>query len=116
MLFLDGHFTEALLLTIGLTQLWRILSETLRADFRGFGRISAYQKMGALSALYMVVVTLLIPAPRYIDPNVAIGIKVLWNPIIILAMQILWLVFFLIFGRSTVTTSTVSFDLIRKHV
>ncbi len=116
MLFFDGSFTEALLLTICLTQLWRIISETLRADFRGFGRISAYQKMGALSALYMVVVTLLIPAPRYIDPNVVIGIKVLWNPIIILALQILWLVFFLIFGRSTVTTSTVSFDLIRKHV
>ncbi len=116
MLFLDGYFTEALLLTIGLTQLWRILSETLRADFRGFGKISAYQKMGVLSAVYMLLVTILIPAPHYIDPNVVIGIKVLWNPIIILALQILWLVFFLIFGRSTVTTSTVSFELIRKHI
>jgi hypothetical protein len=116
LLFLDGYFTEALLLTIGLTQLWRILSETLRADFRGFGKISAYQKMGVLSALYMLLVTLLIPAPNYIDPNVLIGIKILWDPIIIFAMQILWLAFFLIFGRSTVTTSTISFDLIRKHV
>ena len=116
MLFLDGRFTEALLLTIGLTQLWRILSETLRADFRGFGKISAYQKMGVLSALYMLLVTLLIPAPHYIDPNIMIGFKVLWNPIIILALQILWLVFFIIFGRSTVTTATVSFDLIGKHV
>ena len=116
LLFLDGYFTEALLLTIFLTQLWRIASETLRADFRGFEKISAYQKMGVLSALYMLLVTLFIPAPHYIDPNVLIGIKVLWNPIIILALQILWLVFFLIFGRSTVTTSTVSFDLIRKHV
>lgn len=116
MLFLDGYFTEALLLTIGLTQLWRILSETLRADFRGFGKISAYQKMGVLSALYMSLATLLIPGPHYIDPNVLIGIKVLWNPVIILSLQILWLLFFLIFGRSTVTTSTVSFDLIRKHV
>ncbi len=116
LLFLDGNFTEALLLTILATQLWRIFSETLRADFRGFGKISAYQKMGFLSALYMVAVTLMIPAPHYIDPEVVNGFRVLWNPIIILAMQILWLLFFLIFGRSTVTTSTVSFDLIGKHV
>lgn len=43
MLFLDGYFTEALLLTIFLTQLWRIASEILRADFCVFGKISAYQ-------------------------------------------------------------------------
>ena len=116
LLFLDGHFTEALLLTIFLTQLWCIVSETLRADFRGFGKISSYQKMGILSALYMLLVTLLIPGPHYIDPDVLIGLKALWDPVLILAMQLLWLVFFIIFGRSTVTTSTVSFDLIRKHV
>jgi hypothetical protein len=116
LLFLDGYFTEALLLTICLTQLWRIASETLRADFRGYGKISAYQKMGMVSVLYMVLVTVLIPAPRYIDPNVMNGFRVLWDPILILALQIIWLVFFLIFGRSTVTTSTVSFDLVRKHI
>ncbi|MFH0782820.1 MAG: hypothetical protein V2B20_12855 [Pseudomonadota bacterium] len=71
--FLDGYFTEALLFAIFLTQLWRIVSETLCADFRGFGKISAYQKMGALSALYMLLVTLLIPGPHYIDPNVVVG-------------------------------------------
>jgi hypothetical protein len=44
------------------------------------------------------------------------GIGVLWDPIVILALQVLWLVFFVTFGRSTVTTSTVSFDLVRKHI
>jgi hypothetical protein len=116
LLFLDGRFTEALLLTIIVTQVWRILSETLRADFRGFGKISEYQKMSVLNVLYVVLVTLLIPGPHYIDPNVMIGLKGLWNPIIFLTLQILWLVFFLIFGRSTVTTSIVSFDLIRKNI
>jgi hypothetical protein len=115
-LFLEGCFTEALLLTIALTQIWRILSETLRADFRGFGKISAYQKMSVVGLVYMSLVTVLIPAPNYIDPDVMNGVGVLWNPIIILALQILWLVFFLTFGRSTVTTSTVSFDLVRKHI
>lgn len=115
-LFLDGYFTAALIMTIALTQIWRILSETLRADFRGFGKISAYQKMSVLSLLYMLIVILLIPAPNSIDPNVMNGIGVLWDPTIILALQILWLVFFITFGRSTVTTSTVSFDLVRKHI
>ena len=116
LLFLDGHFTEALLFTICLTQLWRIVSETLRADFRGFSKISAYQKMGVVSVISMVLVSSFITAPAYIDPNITNGFKVLWDPIIILALQILWLVFFLVFGRSTITTSTVSFDLVSKQV
>lgn len=115
-LFLFGCFTEALLLTIFLTQLWRIFSETLRADFRGFGRISAYQKMGMISALYMLAVALLNPAPNYIDPEIAHGIEKLWDPALILALQLLWLASFLFFGRSTVTTASVSFDLVRKHI
>ena len=57
-LFLIGLFTAALVFTIVLTQLWRILSETLRADFRGFGNVSAYQKMGMLSVLYILSVVL----------------------------------------------------------
>ena len=115
-LFLFGRFTEALLLTIFLTQLWRILSETLRADFRGFGRISAYQKMGVVSALYMLAATLFIPPSGYIDPEIVNGIDKLWDPGLILALQLLWLVSFLVFGRSTVTTASVSFDLVRKHL
>lgn len=115
-LFLFGCFTEALLLTIVLTQLWRIFSETLRADFRGFGKISAYQKMGMVSVLYMLAVTVFIPASNYIDPEIVNGIDKLWNPTLILALQLLWLVSFLVFGRSTVTTANVSFDLVRKHI
>jgi hypothetical protein len=116
LLFLDGHFTVALLLTIVLTQMWRILSETLRADFRGFGRITAYQKMGMLSVAVMTLSTLLLPSSNYIDPQIIHGLGVLWDPSVILGMQVLWLVFFFVFGRSTVTTATVSFDLIRKHI
>lgn len=115
-LFLIGLFTPALIFTIVLTQLWRILSETMRADFRGFGNISAYQKMGMLSVLYILIVVSFVHAAPYADPEILDGIGVLWNPAIILGLQLLWLVFFIIFGRSTVTTATVSFDLIKKHI
>lgn len=115
-LFLVGLFTPALLFTIALTQLWRILSETMRADFRGFGNISAYQKMGILSVLYILGVIYFVHAAPYSDPEILDGIGVLWNPSVIIGLQLLWLVFFYTFGRSTVTTSTISFELIRKHI
>jgi prolipoprotein diacylglyceryltransferase len=115
-LFLIGWFTPALTFTIVLTQLWRIISETMRADFRGFGTISAYQKMGMISVLYILGVIYCVTATPYADPEILDGIKVLWNPAVILGLQLLWLIFFFVFGRSTVTTSTISFDLIRKHI
>lgn len=114
-LFLVGLFTPALVFTIVLTQLWRILSETMRADFRGFGNISAYQKMGLASVLYILALLSYIHAPPYSDPEILDGIGVLWQPAVILVLQLLWLVFFFVFGRSTVTTATVSFDLIKSH-
>jgi len=115
-LFLIGLFTPALIFTIALTQLWRILSETMRADFRGFGNISVYQKMGMMSVLYILGTIYFVHAAPYTDPEILDGIGVLWNPSIILGLQLLWLVFFYTFGRSTVTTSTISFELIRKHI
>ncbi|MBV5328280.1 MAG: prolipoprotein diacylglyceryl transferase [Chlorobium sp.] len=41
--FLQGRYAAAFLLSLIVSQLWRFLSETMRADFRGFGRISVYQ-------------------------------------------------------------------------
>ena len=88
----------------------------LRADFRGFGRVTAYQKMGMVSVAAMLLVTPFLPSSDYIDPEIAVGLAALWDPSLILAMQMLWLVFFLYFGRSTVTTATVTFGLVRKHI
>ncbi len=115
-LFLNGRFTYALLFTMMLTQLWRIFSETMRADFRGFSRISAYQKMGLISVLYMIAVCFFVATPPEIIPEISKGMNILWTPGIIVGLQVLWLVFFFTFGRSTVTASTVSFELIKEHI
>lgn len=115
-LFLNGAFTQALLFTMMLTQLWRIFSETMRADFRGFSKISVYQKMGLLSVIYMLGICYFVSSPPAIVPDIAYGVQVLWNPGVIIGLQLLWLVFFITFGRSTVTTSTVSFDLIKENI
>ena len=113
-LFLIGLFTPTLIFTIALTQLWRILSETMRADFRGFSNISAYQKMGIMSVLYILGVIFFLHAAPYANPEILDGIGVLWSPSVILGLQLLWLVFFFSFGHSTVTSSTISFKLIKE--
>jgi prolipoprotein diacylglyceryltransferase len=116
LLFLRSHFTAALLVSIGISQLWRILSETLRADFRGLSRISAYQKMGGLAVMYILVITLLFRAPHLGDPHIGDGLRQLWHPGVIVSLQILWLLFFVVFGRSTVTTARLSLDLVRERL
>ena len=115
-LFLHAHFTPALMLCITVTQIWRLLSETLRADFRGFGKISAYQKMGGLSVLYTCGIVLLTRPAVFQQPVIVKGLVQLWQPEIIIGLQLVWLLFFIYFGRSTVTSSTVSFTLREERI
>lgn len=51
-LFLGAHHAAAFLLATTVTQGWRSFSETMRADYRGAGKISAYQVMGLVGLLY----------------------------------------------------------------
>lgn len=115
-LFLHKHFTIALLVTIITTQLWRILSETMRADFRGIGKISAYQKMGLVGVLYMITVTFFFPETIVPVPAIQEGLKLVWNPLVILCLQGSWCIFFIFFGKSSITTSTLEFSLVRKNI
>lgn len=115
-LFLQGKFISALIFTMALTQIWRVLSEVLRADFRGFGKVSVYQKMGIVSVLYIVGVVSSVEPQAALQPLIIHGFGALWNPAVILGLQLLWFIFFYVFGRSTVTTSTVSFDLVKEHI
>lgn len=115
-LFLEGKFTTALLFCISVSQLWRIYSETMRADFRGFSRISVYQKLGVLAVLYTIGLACIRFPPITRTPVIVDGISALWNPAIIIGFQLTWLLFFLYFGRSTVTSATVSFSLIRERI
>jgi hypothetical protein len=67
--------------------------------------------MGGIAVVYIVVISLFFNT-EYIDlPNVKEGICLLWQPGIIIGLQILWLIAFLFFGRSTVTTCSLFFNL-----
>jgi len=108
-LYLESRFKTALMLALILTQLWRVISELLRADFRGKASLfSAYQVMAILAIIYLFIVMLSFTTET---PPVDImrGLGSLWNPLILLLCQAHWLAIFLITGRSMVTGSTLTF-------
>lgn len=111
LLFLHALFASAFLVTMAVTQGWRFLSETLRADYRGNGRISAYQIMGIAGILYGSVTIFLAPAVHLSQPDISVGIVALWHPGVILLLQALWLGIFFYTGLSTVTGATLTFHI-----
>jgi hypothetical protein len=108
-LFLGAHYSAAFLAATVFTQAWRSFSETMRADYRGAGRISAYQVMGMIGVVYAAGAALILAEPSLAPPEVAAGLANLWNPALILFLQGIWLAIFLHTGRSTVTGAVLSF-------
>ncbi len=114
-LFVLSRFEAALLVAVVVTQAWRFLSEFLRADFRGHGRLTAYQIMNVVTLLYVPLVAAILPAaPRAVDLEA--GLAALWDPSMILMLQSLWTLSFLYTGRSRVTGSTVEVFVHRDRI
>ncbi|MGH7793913.1 MAG: prolipoprotein diacylglyceryl transferase family protein [Candidatus Binatia bacterium] len=67
LLFLNASFAAAFILTMVVTQGWRIFSETLRADYRGDGKMSAYQAMGLVSIVFAFTVCHLVPTDHSVS-------------------------------------------------
>ncbi|HVM97978.1 MAG TPA: prolipoprotein diacylglyceryl transferase family protein [Candidatus Acidoferrales bacterium] len=115
LLFLDGWFRSAFLGAILLTQLWRFYSETLRADYRGGGDVTAYQLMSALGMLYSIALAIELPDAA-VQVSLLTGLEAMWNPIIIVALQAMWAALFVYTGWSMVTGSIVSFHVHHDRV
>jgi hypothetical protein len=123
-LFLYTHFLAAFILAGLVTQGWRIISETLRADHRGEQNISAYQWMGIVSMGYILIFGILTATADgwlnstalSISAEIGAGLNALWNPLVLIALQLLWWAMFLYTGCSSVTGSNVSFHVKRERV
>ncbi len=115
-LFLQGHFRSAFLLCLLVSQVWRVLSEMFRADFRGFSSISAYQKMSLAAIVYGGVISLAVPLPILAAPDISQGVSLLLNPLLILGLKGLWFALFLHFGRSMVTGATLTFEVRQQAI
>jgi hypothetical protein len=115
-IFLQSHFTAAFIVSMAVTQTWRFGSEFLRADYRGDSRISKYQLMAGMVVIYNVIIALLFPATAAGSPSIAAGLKGLWQPSLIVLLQLLWIVVFVYTGKSQVTGSQISFHVIRDRI
>ncbi|MFH1155940.1 MAG: prolipoprotein diacylglyceryl transferase [Pseudomonadota bacterium] len=116
-LFLHGHFRSALMITIAVTQVWRVISEFFRADFRGTWGFSAYQIMALISVFYMAAIVIAAPAKESMAlPDISMGLSSLWQPGSLLMVQGFWLMAFLYTGRSVVTGSSIRFHVISEII
>lgn len=115
-LFLHGSFLWSFLLTLLVTQIWRVFSEFLRADHRGNQRFSVYQIMGLLALPYAVGCAYFFSSAVSVKPLLLDGLQLFWQPLPILFLQIAWLIIFTYTGRSTVTGAHVDFYLHRERI
>jgi hypothetical protein len=116
-LFLAGRFAAAFLVAVAGGLVWRLVSETLRADYRGGGRrVSAYQVMTFGALLFAGFVATRLPAPGAAAVDLGRGLAALWDPAIILLLQGLWAALFLWTGWSRVTGSRLSFFVHRSRI
>lgn len=115
-LFLKGQYFTTYILTLVITQVWRIVSEFLRADYRGNGYISVYQKMSAIAVVYGCAILPILPHSPLLKADILKGITYLWNPTVILLLQGLWIAIFLRTGRSKVTGAFINFHVIRERL
>jgi hypothetical protein len=111
LLFLNGAFAISFVFTMLATQAWRIYSETLRADYRGGGRFSPYQVMGLFAIAFAPALSYLMPTNEKIVVELSSGIETAWQPLVLLSLQLLWVIVFILFGKSMVTGAEISFHL-----
>ena len=115
-LFLSGNYNAAFFLTVLITQGWRFVSEFYRADYRGERKISVYQIMGICSIPYAAFMAVVFPEIPSQLPDILKGLQEIWNPVVILFLESLWLGAFVFTGKSEVTGATMSFHVVKEKI
>jgi hypothetical protein len=115
-LFLKGFMTAAFVLTLTVTQLWRALSEFLRADYRGEGKISGYQILASIACLYGLFIAYIFNETSAGTPDLALGFAALWNPAVFIFLLALWIAVFFYLGKSRVTSSLIEIHVLKKNI
>jgi prolipoprotein diacylglyceryltransferase len=106
LLFLAGHSRASALTALGVAFSWRFASEFVRADYRGKGKLSAYQWMALICLVYAIPVVLGLSTADAVA-DVRRCIPLVGSPFLWTALAGLGLVVFVFLGISTVTTATV---------
>ena len=111
-LFFHQQHTTALLLSLLGSQCWRLASEQWRADFRGAHKyLSPYQWMSVIACVYIVVISSWLPE-SIATTDATRGIAALWQPEVIITLQVIALAIFFYTGSSTITEAHIRFGLV----
>lgn len=108
LLFLSGRFSESFLVSCVGAQSWRVVSEFLRADYRGGGRLSMYQLMALLTIVFAVGLVAVCSDVAKFTPSPVKAAQALWDPWALIGVQIIGIAVFLHAGRSKVTGSVIT--------
>ncbi len=108
-LFLENHFQWAFGLSSITAMGWRIISERLRADYRGDRKVSIYQIMSMANICFSISFLFWAAPYEGTRPDLISGLSFFWNPAVILFLQSIWVGIFLYTGISKVTGSTITF-------
>ena len=114
--YLQSDYRTAFLLTIAVTQAWRVFSEFMRADFRGAMKFTAYQWMSLGSIGIAIVMVSMVAGQVPPASNISAGLSSVWNPVVLLSLQALMVFIFLFTGRSMVTDSKLSFHICHDRI
>ena len=116
-LFLYGHYRLSFLTAVVITQLWRFASEFLRADYRGKGRVSAYQFMSLAMAVYSFLIVIFLKEGNTAGvTTISEGIKNISTAPYVIFIEALWVIMFIFLGKSTVTGSEIYFFIHRNRI
>lgn len=116
LLYLYGYEHAAFLTVVSITQIWRVTSEIFRADYRGTGKISAYQWMSVLSILAAFLFVGIFPEDPSTGIHIMAGLNAMWNPVVIIFLQAIGAGIFLYTGRSTVTGANLNFFVVQDRI
>jgi len=114
--YLKGYYATALGISLLITQTWRAFSETLRADWRGGGRFSAYQVMAMASVVCASIFLLAVPSDTAATPDWMQGLRFLWDPAVMFVLVGTGITVFIYTGRSTVTTAELTFSVVKEKI
>jgi uncharacterized membrane protein len=115
-LFLEGYYRIAFLQAVVVTQIWRFVSELLRADYRGEGKMSVYQILSGISVGLAAIFCWIFPVDFLLTGDIWTGLAAMWDPFVIILLQIIFVSIFIYTGRSQVTASITMFYVVRNRI
>ncbi|SEM25492.1 Prolipoprotein diacylglyceryl transferase [Syntrophus gentianae] len=115
-LFLNQVYAAAFVIVIGVSQGWRILSEFLRADYRGERIFSVYQMMSLAALPYAIFLLFFFPQAPKGASGIELGFKSIWSPEMILFLQGLWSIIFFYTGKSRVTAAKILLYVVKNRI